>query len=155
MQAFQSDGVRAAAVLLIALAGAAGIVTTRAPASADSAAVPVVYTIINMTERLADRHNCPLDLASARSRIEAGFADTNFLLEYSPLADGPDVFLHELAASASPGTTGAEPSCIWTIRVSYKGRSMTRQARTAPSRTADTLESLAQDSGALLVTETR
>jgi len=155
LQVFQSDGVRALAVLLVAVAGAATVVTTRTQAEAESATVAVLYTIINMTERTADRQTCPLDLESARARIEAGYIGSSFQLEYSPLADGPDVLLHELSAAAPGDREVAGQACTWTIRVSYQGQSLTRQSRAAPMQTPASLGMMISDTAPLLTTSTR
>ena len=155
LHVFQSDWGRASAALVVSLAGAATLVAAKSPLPSETAAEPVVYTIINMTERMADRQACPLDLALVREQIESGFAQTGHELEYSPLADGPEVLLHELSAEIAVGTGQAPSSCAWTIRVSYQGQSHTQQAHAAPSQAPGALDAMALEVGALLVTSAR
>ncbi len=135
LQAFQSDGVRALSALGVAVLGAGAMVTTSASMHAEAEPVPVIYSILNMTERMADRHACPLDLLHARELIETRYAATGYRLEFSPLADGPDVLLHELAATVSPEPEASTAACAWTVHVSFQGATATYQSTVAPSST--------------------
>lgn len=121
--------------LAVTVLGAGAILTASGETLAEPEPIPVIYTILNMTERMADRNACPLDLVHARELIETRYAATGYELEFSPLADGPDVLLHELAATVSPEAAAATVDCAWTVHVSFQGATATYQSTVAPSST--------------------
>jgi hypothetical protein len=122
-------------VLSVTVLGAAAILSASGETHAEPEPVPVIYSILNMTERMADRHACPLDLVHARELIETRYAATGYRLEFSPLADGPDVLLHEFAATVSPEPEASTAACAWTVHVSFQGATATYQSTVAPSST--------------------
>lgn len=126
---------RALGALAVTVLGAGAILTARGETHAEPEPVPVIYSILNMTERMADRNACPLDLVHARELIEARYAATGYRLEFSPLADGPDVLLHELAATLLPEQEASTADCAWTVIVSFQGATATYQSTVAPSST--------------------
>jgi hypothetical protein len=109
---FRSDAVRAAAALIFA-AGTAAAVVGYAPELRASGLLPVaaeppelVYTLINVTDELAARQACPLDLDVAKRRVEAGLG-RDVRPVYSPIAEGADVLVHEVSARLD----GSD--CVW------------------------------------------
>ncbi len=133
VRVFQSDWIRAGGALAVAMSAAAGIVGAQTTAEVAPADDAVVYSILHMTERMADRQACPLDLGEARARIEQHHATSGLTLEYSPLADGPDVLLHEFSAEHTAIDTSPTGRCAWTIQISYQGRSLVHHAETEPA----------------------
>ena len=75
----------------------------------------VVYTFINITDDLDTRQPCPLDLAAARQKVETGLGRAVRPV-YSPIADGPDILVHEVEAVRHNG------DCQWSSTVLIGGR---------------------------------
>ena len=120
----QSDLVRAGAALgmTVLLAGGALWASPRLGLAA-AAAMPGeerLYSILNITEDAQVYAACPLDQTQLRSDIEARLAAQNLDAVYSPIADGPDVMMHEVEARLSDSE-----ACHFTIRVNYQGNSHT------------------------------
>ncbi len=152
---FQSDWLRALSALAVTLGGAIHILASQADAGARPAQPPVVYSILNMTERMADRQACPLDLRDARETIEAGYAAHGHRLEFSPLAEGPEVLLHEIAATVTTPLGAAAPACAWTVRVSFQGQSRTRESLTHPTHTPTRLDTIVAEPHPLIAAPAR
>ncbi len=146
----QSDWVRAGGALGVTMSAATYIIS--APTTVDTAPVsgPVVYSILHMTERMADRRACPLDMGLARARIEQQHATSGLTLQYSPLADGPDVLLHEFSAEHTASGSGTPASCAWTIQITYQGRSLTHHAVTEPAGLPTSPTRLSAETGSLI-----
>ena len=79
-----------------------------------------LYSILNMTEDPTVWAACPLDQSGLRAQIESRLADNNLAPVFSPIADGPDVMMHEVEARLAEND-----ACDWTIRVNYQGNSHT------------------------------
>ncbi|WP_300528848.1 hypothetical protein [Maricaulis sp.] len=115
------DGVRALGALIVA-AGLGLGAAKAAPylpwaQTGPEQSAELVYTIINMTEDYDALARCPLDIDEARSAAEAGLARRPVKPVYSPIADGPGVLVHEVAAISAPDTA----SCQWTSQARYGG----------------------------------
>ncbi|WP_417481616.1 hypothetical protein [Maricaulis sp.] len=123
-----SDWQRALAALLLATglgAGLAGFApelheTGLIPRPRPVAETELVYSIVNLTEDMDARTACPLDLAAARARIEAGLRAHALKPVFSPIAEGPGVLTQEVAAQ--PISAGDATVCGWTASVSLNGR---------------------------------
>lgn len=87
---------------------AAGILPEPAPQR------DVVYTFINITDDFATRQACPLDLVAARRKVESGLG-ASVRPVYSPIADGPDILVHEVEAVQRDG------DCQWSSTVLIGG----------------------------------
>ncbi|MEC9249057.1 MAG: hypothetical protein VX501_00280 [Pseudomonadota bacterium] len=119
----QSDLMRAGS-LLVATAVLAGGAVWASPhlglAATDLPREQRLYSILNITEDPSVWAACPLDQSALRSRIESRLAANNLDAVYSPIADGPDVMMHEAEARMAD-----DQDCDWTIRVNYQGNSHT------------------------------
>jgi len=123
-----SDLFRAAGLLAATAAGAAALAgfapelraagVLPAPAERET----LVYTVIEMTERFDTRRACPLDLDTARQKIERQIDRLGFQPVYSPIADGPDVLTHEFLAERNVGIPAAAPACAWQVAAMLNGR---------------------------------
>ena len=118
---FRSDVFRAAMALAVtASAASALVVFTPELRAAGLLPEPVpqrelVYTFINITDELDTRQACPLDLDAARTQVEAGLQGAVRPV-YSPIADGPDILVHEVEAVELNG------GCQWSSTVLIGGR---------------------------------
>lgn len=143
-----SDVFRAATALAAALAGAVALSAwapeLRAAGLLPAAAEPpeLVYTVIDVTESVRARRACPLDLAAARDRIERRLGRMGVAPVYSPIAEGPGVLTHEIAADAGP-------ACRWTVTARLNGRT-TPARRDEPGAPLSSLEAVASDLAPLL-----
>jgi len=121
---FRSDLFRASGALMLTCAAAtAAVKASPGPAAGhdEPPALPdLVYTLINVTDDYEARRLCPLDENAARARIEAGLSGHANAV-YSPIADGPDILVHEMTATASGPETG--PLCDWSVAVHLGGHS--------------------------------
>ncbi|WP_300545349.1 hypothetical protein [Maricaulis sp.] len=115
------DVFRALAALAGTLTGAVAL-TAFAPELRSAGLLPapadrpeLVYTLINVTEELAARRACPLDLEAAKVRVETGLGP-GVRPVYSPIADGPDILVHEMTARHE------NDICRWTAVVHLGGR---------------------------------
>ena len=121
-----SDFGRAAMALLLAGACGGGIaafapelrVAGLLPAPANES--ELVYSIVNITEDLGARTACPLDLATARARIEAGLRAQALKPVFSPIAEGPGVFTQEVIAQ--PIAANGTLVCGWAANASFNGQ---------------------------------
>jgi len=119
----QSDLMRAGSLLVttVVLAGGAVWASPRlGVAATDAPREQRLYSILNITEDPSVWAACPLDQSALRSQIEARLATDNLDAVYSPIADGPDVMMHEAEARLAD-----DRDCDWTIRVNYQGNSHT------------------------------
>ena len=124
----KSDWQRALAVLVIAGglgAGLAGFAPELrqagfAPAPQPAAETELLYSIVNLTEDLGARSACPLDLAAARARVEAGLRAHALKPVFSPIAEGPDVMTQEIAAQHIAAASGTV--CDWSASAYFNGR---------------------------------
>lgn len=121
-----SDLFRAAGLLAATAAGAAALAgfapelraagVLPAPAGRET----LVYTVIEMTERFDTRRACPLDLDTARHKIERQIDRLGFQPVYSPIADGPDVLTHEFLAEHDVSAPAS--ACAWQVAALLNGR---------------------------------
>lgn len=146
-----SDVVRAVGVLATALAGAAGL-SVFSPELRAAGLLPqpadrpeLVYSIVNVTESMAARQTCQLDLEAARRKIDAKLAGNGVAPVFSPIAEGPGVLLHEVSAEMS----GA--SCRWTATARLDGRST--PLRSDRGTALSSLDAVGRDVGVWLDTE--
>lgn len=151
------DHWRAIGALGVSAAFAAGLVLVAPQVRAAGGAInPVeaelVYTIINVTEDLAARSACPLDLASARHRAEAGLHAAELNPVFSPIADGPGVLMHEVEAEWVSREAGTP--CRWASRARLDGQHGPVR-RDAPGRSYSSLEAASRDARPLLATPIR
>ena len=125
-----SDGLRAIGAVLVSACLGMGLVhaapelrnagflpETTTGISAPEPQRELVYAIINMTEEMDARMACPLDIDTARLRVEAGLQGQAIKPVYSPVAEGPDVLTHEISARLN--RTANE--CLWTVVTLYAG----------------------------------
>ena len=123
-----SDLFRAAGLLAATAAGAAALAgftpELRAagvlPAPAEREAL--VYTVIEMTERFDTRRACPLDMNTARQKIERQIDRLGFQPVYSPIAGGPDVLTHEFLAERDVSPQAGAQACAWQVAALLNGR---------------------------------
>lgn len=78
----------------------------------------VYYAIIDLTEDYDIISACPLDLDAARIRVEDALKARNFNPVFSPIAEGPDVLVHEV--QARPAQTAGR-DCVWDTTTLYAG----------------------------------
>lgn len=111
-----------AAGLGIGLAGFAPELraTGLVPPPRAAAETELLYSIVNITEDLSARSACPLDLAAARVRIEAGLRAHALKPVFSPIAEGPGVLTQEVAAQRIAAGSGTV--CGWTASAHFNGR---------------------------------
>tara|TARA_R110000868_G_scaffold92734_2_gene257208 strand:- start:4049 stop:4525 length:477 start_codon:yes stop_codon:yes gene_type:complete len=122
-----SDFGRAVMALLLASACAAGL-TAFAPELREAGLLPapaqpepeLVYSIVNITEDFQARTACPLDLAAARARIEAGLRAQALKPVFSPIAEGPGVFTQEVIARPIAGN--GTMVCGWAAHATFNGQ---------------------------------
>lgn len=156
----KSDWHRALAAVLLTTGLGAGLAGF-APELRDSGLIPaprpaaeteLVYSIVNLTEDLGARSACPLDLAAARARVEAGLRAHALKPVFSPIAEGPGVLTQEVAAqrlSAGDGTV-----CGWTANAAFNGRrGPVRRDREGQSYSS--LEAASRDVEPLLASQVR
>ena len=122
-----SDWHRALAALLLATglgAGLAGFAPELRETGRNSPPameeIELLYSIVNLTEDLGARSACPLDLAAARARVEAGLRAHALKPVFSPIAEGPGVLTQEIAAQRIAAGNGTV--CGWTASASFNGR---------------------------------
>jgi len=137
------------------MSAATYIIGTQSPANVAPSADAVVYSVLHMTERMADRQACPLDLGQARALIEQQHATSGLILECSPLADGPDVLLHEFPAEHTLSDANTPARCSWTIEISYQGQSLVHRAVTEPAELPASPVGLSAETGSLISAPTR
>ena len=124
----KTDWQRALAALLLAAGlgtGLAGFAPELreagfVPAPQASGETELLYSIVNLTEDLGARSACPLDLAAARARVEAGLRAHALKPVFSPIAEGPGVLTQEIAAQRIAAGNGTV--CGWTASASFNGR---------------------------------
>lgn len=87
-------------------------------ASADRPRTELLYAVINLTDSYAALQACPLDLDQAQSRIETALTDSRFNPVFTPIAEGPDVLVHELEAMVDDGSQ----TCSWQATTLYAGQ---------------------------------
>lgn len=118
----QSDLMRAGAALVVAamMAGGAVWASPHLGLAADLPREERLYSILNITEDPSVWAACPLDQPALRSQIEARLAAERLDGVFSPIAEGPDVMMHEVEARLAD-----DQVCDWTIRVNYQGNSHT------------------------------
>ena len=80
----------------------------------------LLYAVINLTDAYDALQACPLDLGKARTRIESGLAGTPVTPVYTPIAEGPDVLVHEVEAQLQT-RPGGEIICAWHTTTLYGG----------------------------------
>lgn len=122
----KSDWRRALTALLLTAGLGAGL-TGFAPELREKGLLPaaqpeteLLYSIVNLTEDLHARTACPLDLAAARARVEAGLRAQALKPVFSPIAEGPGVLMQEVAAR--PISAGDGTVCGWTASAALNGR---------------------------------
>lgn len=122
----RSDWRRALAALLLTTGLAAGLAGF-APELRENGLLPapqpeteLLYSIVNLTEDLHARTACPLDLAAARARVEAGLRAQALKPVFSPIAEGPGVLMQEVAAQRVASVDGTV--CGWTANAAFNGR---------------------------------
>jgi len=145
---FRSDVFRAAGALGLSLAAAVAL-SAWAPELRAAGLLPepaerpeLVYTVIDVTESVRARQACPLDLATARDRIERRLVRMGVAPVYSPIAEGPGVLTHEIEADA-------EPACRWTVTARLNGRTTPARSDRADAPLSS-LEAVAADVRPLL-----
>ncbi|WP_203292120.1 hypothetical protein [Maricaulis parjimensis] len=118
---FRSDVFRAAMALAVTGSAASALVVFT-PELRAAGILPeplpqreLVYTFINITDDLDARQACPLDLDAAKSQVESGLGQTVRPV-YSPIADGPDILVHEVEAVHRDG------DCEWSSTVLIGGQ---------------------------------
>lgn len=126
-----SDTGRAIGALITAVILATGVVQAL-PAMRDAGwiAAPeaetaglrteLLYAVINLTDAYDALQACPLDLDEARSRVETGLSGAQVIPVYTPIAEGPDVLVHEVEARLKTGADG-EIACAWHTTTLYGG----------------------------------
>ncbi|MED5549415.1 MAG: hypothetical protein VX529_08650 [Pseudomonadota bacterium] len=146
-----SDLFRAVGILAATAAGAAALAGF-APELRAAGVLPapaerqvLVYTVIEMTEHFDARRACPLDLGSARAKIEGQIDRLGFQPVYSPIADGPGVLTHEFLAE-HPASAGG---CTWQVAALLNGRA-TPASRDHAGEPLSALDRLAPDLSRLL-----
>lgn len=80
----------------------------------------LLYAVINLTDAYDALQACPLDLDDARTRVETGLSGAPVIPVYTPIAEGPDVLVHEVEALLKTGTDG-ETVCAWHTTTLYGG----------------------------------
>lgn len=127
----KSDTGRALGALITAAILATGVVQalpamrdagwiTAPEAEAAGLRPELLYAVINLTDAYDALEACPLDLGDARSRIESGLANARVRPVFTPIAEGPDVLVHEVEAQLKTGADG-ETVCAWQTTTLYGG----------------------------------
>lgn len=80
----------------------------------------LLYAVINLTDGYDALRACPLDLEEARTRVETGLSGAPVIPVYTPIAEGPDVLVHEVEARLKTGADG-ETVCAWHTTTLYGG----------------------------------
>jgi hypothetical protein len=156
----KSDWQRALAALLLSAGLATGLAGF-APELRETGLLPpprapeeteLLYSIVNLTEDLGARSACPLDLAAARARVEAGLRAHALKPVFSPIAEGPGVLTQEVAAQRITAESGTV--CGWTASAYFTGRrGPLRRDRSGHSYSS--LEAASRDVPPLLTAQVR
>lgn len=154
-----SDRVRALGALLGAAAFGTGFIVF-APQLRQAGILPppaqtepeLLYSIVNLTEDLNARSACPLDLAAARARVEAGLRAHALKPVFSPIAEGPGVLTQEIAAQRIAAASGTV--CDWSANAYFNGRRGPLR-RDQAGHSYSSLEAASRDVAPLLTTQVR
>jgi hypothetical protein len=129
----QSDLTRAIVIVVIATASGAGLVHA-APELREAGLLPaaqpapeLVYTILNLTDDMQAITACPIDLAETQRLAETALRRQRVRPVYSPIAGGPDVLTHEIAANFTSG------ECQWTAQTVFRGQTYSDLSEAAQS----------------------
>jgi len=155
-----TDRLRALGALVCAAALGTGLAAF-APEQRDAARVPapqaapeteLLYSIVNLTEDISARSACPLDLAAARARVEAGLRAHALKPVFSPIAEGPGVLTQEIAAQRIAAASGTV--CDWSANAYFNGRRGPLR-RDQAGHSYSSLEAASRDVAPLLSTQVR